>query len=54
MKVSDITALIGNLGPRNGNIRLPAASIDVNETLLIDQPCIGLQGDQHSCAMKAE
>ena len=45
MKVSDIRALIGSLGLRNGKIRLPAVSIDVHETLEIDQPCIGLEGD---------
>ena len=45
MKASDIRDLIRHLGPRNGKIRLPAVRIDMNETLEIDQPCIGLEGD---------
>ena len=45
MKASDINALIRQLGARNGSVRLPAVSIDINETLEIDHPCIGLEGD---------
>lgn len=37
--------MISGLGPRNGKVRLPAGRVDVDETLEIDQPCIGLEGE---------